>query len=207
MTERPETSHWYDGRVYAAVIDRLLGGVRDYVASHLPEGERALDACCGTGALSRRLADDGRTVVGVDLSPRHIEYARSHAGSSSVHFDVGDVAELAMPREGPYDVAVIVLALHEMPRDLRGAVLERLLTVARRVMVVDFVAPMPRNVAGARNRAAELVAGREHFAAFRDWQTQMGLGPLLEQADASVESDRTIDGGTLRVLILTRRAA
>lgn len=83
MTGRPEASHWYDGRVYAAVIDRMLAGV--------------------------------------DLSPRHIEYARGHTGSSSAEFRVGDVAELSVPPEGRYDVAVIVLALHEMPRHVQPA--------------------------------------------------------------------------------------
>ncbi|MBL0888072.1 class I SAM-dependent methyltransferase [Myceligenerans indicum] len=207
MAGRTEAGHWYDGPVYAAVVDRMLDGVRNYVAGHLPAGERVLDACCGTGALSRRLAEDGRTVVGVDLSARHIRYARSHAGSSSARFRVGDVAELTVPSAGPYDVATIVLALHEMPRELRGPVLDRLLAVARRVMVVDFVAPMPRNVAGLRNRATELAAGWEHFAAFRDWQAQLGLGALLERTGATVESDRTIDAGTLRVLTLAPRGA
>lgn len=207
MTGRPETSHWYDGRVYAAVIDRMLEGVRAYVADHLPEGQRVLDACCGTGALSRRLVEHGRTVVGVDLSPRHVEYARGHTGSSSAEFRVGDVAELSVPPEGRYDVAVIVLALHEMPRPSRGPVLDRLLEVSRQLMVVDFVAPMPRNFPGLRNRAAEVAAGREHFAAFRDWEGQGGLDPLVQDADATIESDRTIDGGTLRVLTLSRHVA
>lgn len=60
-------------------------------------------------------------LAGVDLSPRHIEYARGHTGSSSAEFRVGDVAELSVPPEGRYDVAVIVLALHEMPRHVQPA--------------------------------------------------------------------------------------
>lgn len=207
MTGRPETSHWYDGRVYAVVIDRLLAGVHGYVGDHLPDGERVLDACCGTGELSRRLAATGRSVVGVDLSRRHIEYAREHTDSSSVEFRVGDVAEMPLPAEGPFDVAVIMLALHEMPQQLRACVLERLLELGRRVMVVDFVAPMPHNFAGLRNRAAEVAAGREHFAAFRDWQSRGGLAPLLRDTNPTVESDRTIDSGTFRVLTLSRPAA
>lgn len=206
MTGRAEVSHWYDGRVYAAVVDRMLGGVREYVARHLPEGDRVLDACCGTGALSRRLALDGRTVLGVDLSPRHIAFARSASSSvPRVRFEVGDVAQLAVPAEGTYDVAVIVLALHEMPRELRAPVLDRLLCVAGRTMVVDFTAPMPRSPAGLRNRAAELAAGWEHFAAFRDWQRQGGVDAVLHELGARVENDRKIDRDTLRVLTLVRK--
>lgn len=204
-TRREPRSTWADGRVYAATIDRLLSGVRDYVVDHLPEGNRVLDACCGTGALARRLAHEGRTVLGVDLSPRHIEYGRAASDEAGleptqVRFTVGDVAHLDPPDEGPHDVAVIAFALHEMPRELRRPVLENLTRIARRVMVLDFAAPMPWNLAGLRNRAAELVAGPEHFRSFRDYQRHGGLAPLVDGLD--VESERTIDGGTLRVLSL-----
>jgi ubiquinone/menaquinone biosynthesis C-methylase UbiE len=204
MTTRTETSHWYDGRTYAAVIDRMLGGVHEYVVRHLPEGDRVLDACCGTGALSRRIAREGRSVVGVDLSPRHIDYARRVTSSDDVRFELGDVAQHPAPPDGPYDAAVICLALHEMPAELRLPVLGHLLEVAGQVMVVDFAAPMRRNLAGLRNRATEVAAGLDHFAAFRDWQRQGGLGPLVGALPAQVLDERTIDSDTLRVTTVTR---
>ena len=55
-----------------------------------------------------------------------------------------------------------------------------------------------------RNRAAEVAAGREHFAAFRDWQAQGGLDALLRGSGAIVESERAIDSGALRVVVLSR---
>lgn len=202
---RAPRSAWADGRIYAATVDRLLSGVRDYVVDHLPEGDRVLDACCGTGALARRLAREGRTVLGADLSPRHIEYARAARAEeglepTNVHFTVADVAHLDAPDEGPHDVAVIAFALHEMPREARRPVLENLAGIARRVMVLDFAAPMPWNMAGLRNRTAELVAGPDHFRSFLDYQRDGGLAPVVDGLE--VEAERTIDGGTLRVLTL-----
>lgn len=207
MTEDTH-SRWSDGAVYAATVDRLLTGLRSYLATHLPPGERVLDACCGTGALARRLAREGRTVVGVDLSPRHIAFARDRAAADgvteeAVRFEVGDVAALDTPAEGPWDVAVITLALHEMPTAARTDVLENLLRIARRVVAVDFVAPMPWSVAGARNRLAEVAAGIDHVRAFRDYQRRGGLTPLVEAVGAVVEATRTIDAGTLDVMTLT----
>jgi ubiquinone/menaquinone biosynthesis C-methylase UbiE len=208
---RSLTARWYDGRVYAASIDRLLSGVRSYVVDRLPAGDRVLDACCGTGALSLQLARAGRRVVGVDLSPRHIEWARSHAeqaglGPDRLRFELGDVAQLEPPKEGRFDVAVIVLSLHEMPDGARAPVVATLARVAKRVMIVDFTAPMAWNLAGVRNRTAELVAGPGHFAAFRSYSRNGGLEPLIGLDDLTVERDRTIDSGTLRVLTLTRTA-
>lgn len=202
---RRPRSRWSDGAFYANTIDRLVSGVRGYVADHLPEGDRVLDACCGTGALSRRLAREGRDVVGVDLSPKHIAYAREATADAGldgdrVRFEVGDVAQLEPPDEGRYDVAVITFALHEMPTAARPAVVDALVRVAHRVMVVDFVTPMPWNLAGVRNRAAELSAGPAHFRSFLDYSRNGGLAPLIRRDGVAIEHERTIDAGTLHVV-------
>lgn len=201
---------WYDGPVYAGIVDRLLAGVHSYVAAHLPDGQRVLDAACGTGTLSQEIARTGRTVVGVDLSPRHIEYARQRAvragfGSDQLRFEVGDLREVDSPASSPYDVAVIVLALHEMPTDMRPAVVARLAGVAEQVMIVDFAAPLAWNSSGLKKRAAELAAGPSHHAAYRDYQSSGGLDTIIDQAAVTTITDRTIDSGTLRVATVSTR--
>jgi SAM-dependent methyltransferase len=204
------SGRWYDGRVYGTIVDRLLAGVHDSVAAHLPGGQRVLDAACGTGALSRRIAGTGRTVVGVDLSARHIEYARERAeregfSPEELRFEVTDLRELAPPPEGRFDVAVIVLALHEMPAEVRPVVVDRLAGAAEQVVIVDFAAPLALNAAGVTKRAAELAAGREHHAAFRDYERAGGLDTILERGEVAVVGDRTIDSGTLRVVTVVGR--
>ena len=204
---RQPRSKLYDGGIYGRFVDPMLAGVHGFVATHLPEGPRVLEACCGTGSLARRIARDGRTVLGVDLSPRNVEFARGRAGTlESLRFEVADVSTLEVPPEGPHDVATIVLALHEMPADARLPVLRTLLRVARHVMIVDFAVPMPWNVSGMRNRVMELAAGPEHFAAFRDFNRRGGLPALIAGAAATVESDRRIDAGTLQVMVLAGQA-
>jgi ubiquinone/menaquinone biosynthesis C-methylase UbiE len=206
---RTPRSKFYDGATYGRLVEPLLDGVHGFVAERLPPGRRVLEACCGTGALARRLAKSGRQVVGVDLSPRNIEYARNKSDGfepEQLRFEVADVSQLQPPADGRYDVATIVLAVHEMPSAARQSVLEALLRVAVRVMVVDFSAPMPWNLAGVRNRAMELLAGLEHFSAFRDFYRHGGLPPLLERMGAEVESQRRIDAGTLHVAVLRASA-
>lgn len=205
-TRRPR-SCLYDGAFYGAIAEPMLRNLHRFIADHLPPGERVLDACCGTGGLSRILAKQGRTVRGVDLSPRHVAYARRRAAEDGLDegrlaFEVADIAGVAQPPEGPFDVATIVLALHEMPSTARLPVVEALTRAARRVMIVDFAAPMPWNVAGLRNRGMELLAGREHFGAFRDYQRRGGLPGLLRQLDVSVELERPLDAGTMGVWLL-----
>jgi SAM-dependent methyltransferase len=194
---------WYDGAVYSAVVDRLLAGVHGYVATHLPDGDRVLDAACGTGALSERIARTGRQVVGIDMSARHVDHARRRAaksglGPDALSFEVGDLRELDVGEA--WDVAVIVLALHEMPSAVAPVVLARLARAASLVMIVDFAAPLAWNLPGLTKRAAELAAGRAHHAAFRAYQARGGLDPLFAEAGVDVVTDRTIDSGTLRVV-------
>lgn len=195
---RATRSTFYDGSIYGRLVEPLLSGVHGFVADNLPDGERVLDACCGTGGLAHRMADVGRDVTGVDLSPRNIEFAQAHESGSSVTFEVCDVSELPY-EDDAFDLATVVLALHEMPTRSRVPVLRELSRVATRVLVVDYRAPMPRNAAGLRNRAIEAVAGRGHFTAFRDYSRRGGLTPLLDRAGLQLESERTLDGGTLVV--------
>jgi SAM-dependent methyltransferase len=62
----------------------------EFAARHLRPG-RALDLACGVGYGTRLLADRaGVRVVGVDLSPEAIEYARGRYGGEGVDFRVAD---------------------------------------------------------------------------------------------------------------------
>jgi SAM-dependent methyltransferase len=205
-------SRWYDGWFYATVMDPLLAGMHEYVADHLPAGERVLDAACGTGSLAARIASRGRSVVGVDMSPSHIAHARQRVTDTGLppgrlRFEVADLRTLEPPDDGPYDVAVIVLALHEMPTAARATVVGRLAAVADQAVLVDFAAPLPWNVAGITKRAAEIVAGWDHHAAHRDFIARGGLDAVAAAAGVEVVDERTIGSGSVRVLTVRRRAA
>ena len=60
------------GRLLSRLAHRLLRLASDV------SGRRVLDAGCGEGHLARLFARHGADVVGVDVSPRLIEAARSH---------------------------------------------------------------------------------------------------------------------------------
>ena len=72
----------------------------------LPKGSRILDAPCGHGRISRRLAAAGMVVTGVDLTPAYIEQARSDPRlvPDAVDYRVGDLR--ALPVDGPFDAVV-----------------------------------------------------------------------------------------------------
>lgn len=59
-------------------------------------GERYLDAGCGSGVLSDRLAETGATVVGVDGNAAAIEFARATFTRANLEFRSGLVDELGL---------------------------------------------------------------------------------------------------------------
>ena len=72
-----------------------------------PPPARILDAGCGEGALSARLADAGYTVTSIDADPAAVAAARS-AGVPAVR------ADLASYDDEPFDAVVMLLSLHHM---------------------------------------------------------------------------------------------
>lgn len=76
---------------------------------------RALDAACGTGAVTRKLLDRGHDVVGLDLSVGML--ARARKAVPTARFLVGDITHLPL-RDGEYDHVVCSLALTHLS-DLR----------------------------------------------------------------------------------------
>lgn len=58
---------------------------------------RILDAGCGTGRMTRYLADRGCSIEGLDLSPAMIDVARRERGD--LEFSVGALADLPYPND------------------------------------------------------------------------------------------------------------
>jgi len=64
----------------------------------LPHGSLVLDLGCGQGRHSRTLRKLGYSVVGIDLSPASIAYAREHA-TEGQQFEVQDMRTFSLDRQ------------------------------------------------------------------------------------------------------------
>jgi len=204
MSAREPHGAFYDGSVYARLVDPLSARLRDLIGQAVPEGSSMLDACCGTGALALHCAPRCSSVLGVDLSQRMISFAdeeRERREQTNVRFEVADASALDVD-DGSFDVSTIVMALHEMPAEVRLAVVRELARVADTLVVVDFAPSMPWNPSGVRFRAMELMAGRRHFGGFRDFRRRGGLPPLIEEAGLTVLRHGRADGGNLDIYTL-----
>lgn len=81
-------------------------------------GERILDVGCGTGHLTKLIAEAGAEVVGVDSAPAMIEAA--HAAYPDINFVVADAAHFSFKE--PFDAVFSNAALHWVTEAERAVV-------------------------------------------------------------------------------------
>ena len=93
--------------IYQPVVEELLGNV---------SGKRVLDAGCGDGNYSRKLASRGAIVTGIDGSSKMISIAKGRSTKTTVNYKIVDLTkELPFP-DGYYDVVLAIMVLMDLPR-------------------------------------------------------------------------------------------
>jgi ubiquinone/menaquinone biosynthesis methyltransferase len=135
----------------------------DLAAPRLESGGLALDLATGTGDIAFRLASSGWNVVGLDVTRRMIELARSKAAGtpdrSVPDFLVGDMLALPFPAR-IFDVVTAGYGLRNVP-DLRAAIdeMHRVLKDGGQVLSLDFNRPSNPVVRGAYLAYLKLTGG------------------------------------------------
>ncbi len=122
----------------ARQVETVREQVRSFVA---PRGdERALDSGTGTGTLALALAPLVREVVGVDIVPELLEYARRDA-APNVRFVKGDATQLPF-EDYSFDLVCSRRTFHHIARpELAAAELARVTAPGGRIFVDDQIAP------------------------------------------------------------------
>ena len=103
------------------------------------QGDRVLDACCGTGDLAVADVRAGGDVTGLDFSPRMLERARRK--SDAVKWIEGDM--LALPFEdGSFDAATVGFGVRNVVDLEHGlAELARILVPGGRLGILEITTP------------------------------------------------------------------
>ena len=77
-------------------------------------GGRVLDVACGTGVLTKALAETGAHVIGIDASEGYLEGARHNRSHANIIYEHGDICRMRFDN-GAFDAAVSTLALDVIP--------------------------------------------------------------------------------------------
>jgi SAM-dependent methyltransferase len=75
---------------------------------------RVLDVACGTGVLTKALAEAGARVIGIDGSEGYLEGAHLRRSHPNIAYEYGDIRHVRFDN-GEFDAAVSTLALDVLP--------------------------------------------------------------------------------------------
>jgi demethylmenaquinone methyltransferase/2-methoxy-6-polyprenyl-1,4-benzoquinol methylase len=149
-------------------------------------GDRALDICCGTGALVLHLAKMNLVACGIDMDPRVIQVAenkRVKLGLENASFQVANASKLPFD-DNFFDYASISMTIHENPRADRDVIISEMKRVVKKegsLVFIDYKVPLPKIPSSYTSKIVELVAGKEHNKCFKDYLQQGGLDELLRK--------------------------
>jgi len=148
----------------------------------LADGERLLDAGCGTGMMALRIAAryPGCTVHGIDLSPKMIAVARRDAEKQGLAMDfrVGSITDLPYPGDS-FDVVITNIMYHHLDlTEKRQAVAEiaRVLKPGGRYVSAEF-GPRARN-------ALQRHLAKGEYTLYPSHLTEAGLAITHEELGA-----------------------
>jgi ubiquinone/menaquinone biosynthesis C-methylase UbiE len=203
-----DKEHWYDGWFYDRWIAPNQDNLFAQIKTLLPPDSNVLDVGCGTGRLAFALADKCPTVLGIDLSKRNVERAQLRLSRSPVEgvtFGHISVREILSEGREHFDYAVLTYVLHEVAAEYRATLLDEVVRVADRVVIGDYLVPVPGGFSSVLNRMVERAAGRDHYRNFRSYVARGGIAGLVASSDLEVLQEFKDVPGRRHLVVVQRR--
>ena len=107
------------------------------------QGARVLDVATGTGEQALALAKLGYSVIGIDLSRKMLEKAKSKIDQLDLQFLEADANKLPF-KDNSFEAVFISLGLHDMPYKISQIVLKEMRRVVKfqgKIVVVEYKEP------------------------------------------------------------------
>jgi len=178
-----DKSLFFYGGIYHKLLDPHQAEAREVITGLIPEGSSVLDIACGTGQLCFALrAQKLCRVVGIDLSLRMLQFAEKSNHYDNVKFVHQDATDLPDFGDRTFDYAIVLLLMHELPRERQLRILSEALRIADKTIIVDASVPLPKNPSGLGVRFVEATFGRDHHGYFRNFLATGGIMGLLENS-------------------------
>ena len=187
-----DNSLFFYGPAYHKLFDPQIAEARQITVDYITEGSTVIDLACGTGQLCFALREQKNCyVVGLDLSLRMLEFAKKSNPFKDITFIHGDATNLTTFRDHSFDYATMLMLMHELPRAQQISVLKEALRVARKGIIIDAVAPLPKNAEGMGIRIVERTFGHGHNSNFRSFLATGGIHGILKESGLPVKVEHT----------------
>lgn len=192
------------GGFYSTFIDPLLVKLRYKVAAGIEPGNKIIDVACGTGAQVFELAKSARFVMGIDLSESMIKKAnqtKNKLGIRNTEFMVDDATNLSGFYKNEFDISTMSLALHQFHPVQYALILGEMKRISKKLVIVDYSVPLPKNIFGYGSKWAEFMAGKEHNRNFKKYYQRGGLNTILPEYGITIEKEITFAGGAFQLVV------
>jgi len=187
-------NHWYDGLFYDKFIAPNQDKAFDYVKSIIELNSSLVDVGCGTGRFAFQMEDICSRIDGTDPSLRNIKVAKRRLrrnGSGKINFYHSDAIKFLNNNGSDYDYAILSYVIHEVDEPLRENILRALSQSASRIIIIDYLAPKPKNIWRYLNEIVEFAAGTDHYKNFKSYIKNNGIKGLAEQSGLKIVHEIT----------------
>ena len=185
----------YDG------FELILADIRKEMVEQInPNNKLVLDVATGTGSLAIGLSRKAKKVVAIDLSSQMLAVAKKKSANSNITLLQMDATEMKF-EDDEFDIVTISLGLHDMPREVRDAVLKetkRVLKNDGQLFILEY--DLPRNKL-LRSISAYLINIFEskYYLEF----IHTGLQDYLKSFDFKIKGKKSYLFGHLQLISLT----
>ena len=204
MSDKLHKKHWYDGWIYAKLIDTQPIPFRYKILNFVNSDNTVLDIGCGTGAFTTEIAKKCKYVTGIDISNKQIMQANNRLKNSNlanlkfVHINALNISK---EFDTEFDFAIFTFMLHEINHDDRIALLKEISKVVKEIIVLEFNIPQPKNIWGLINRTIEFIAGKNHFSNFLDFKRRGGINNILNEAGFQITEEKINRKNVFKIVV------
>jgi len=195
---------WYDGHFYDKFIAPNQDSGYQKIHGIIPKESSVIDVGCGTGRLSFQLADYCSKVIGVDVSLKNINVAEWKKQSSdfvNVEFVHSDVNSFSTDNV-KYDFAVFSYMLHEISEVQRIDLIKKIKGISDKIIISDYLVPMPKNLWGRLTQVVEYLAGSDHYNNFKDYVRLGGIDYLVKKTGLRINREIKENSKTSHIVVL-----
>lgn len=199
--------HWYDGWFY----DRLIAPNQDIMFAEIKQfiepNSRIIDVGCGTGRFSFSVADKCDYIKGIDLSVKNIDKANDNLSKRlvpNISFLHSGVNELISNPENHFDYAVLTYVIHEVDESERIKLLHHIMKIADKLIIGDYLIPLPSGFPKWMTTTVEYFAGKEHFRNFKNYENNGGIYYLADKAELKIIFERKNKLRSNHLVVLTK---
>jgi SAM-dependent methyltransferase len=200
-------NHWYDGWFYDKFIapnqDRLFGKIRNLIEPN----SKIIDVGCGTGRFPLFIADNCKSVKGIDLSNRNIARANFNLSPNprdNISFEHKRVEDIIKENKEHFDYAVSTYVIHEIEEAERINLLKEMATIADKIILGDYLFPVKRGFWSVLNEVVEFAAGRNHYRNYKNFMANGGIHKLAIETGLKIITEIKNKPLTSHIIVLSK---